>query len=80
MCGNCVAIGIAVVITHQAHQPILLVLLLALTACIVVVAGTTLRGTVECRIATTTLRATAPTMSASGWYVKIYRSGHSLNS
>ena len=65
MYGNGVAIGIAVVITHQAHHPILPDRLQAHTACFVGVVGSTMLSTAECRIATAATQATAPTAAAS---------------
>ena len=67
MYGNGVVIGIVVAITHQAHQPILPAPHQALTACFVVVVGTTVRSTAVWLVATTALRAIATPTSGSVW-------------
>ena len=65
---NGAVIGMAV-IRHQ-HRLILLVLLRALIVCIVAVAGTSMRGSVEYRFATTTIPTTETNTAASDWCVK----------
>ena len=65
MYGSGVVIGIAQAITVVHRRMILLVLLLALTVCLVAVAGPTMRRTVAVLIATPTLRPTGTTTSGS---------------
>ena len=65
MYGSGVVIGIAQAITVVLHRMILLVLRLALTVCIVAVAGATMLRTVAVLFATTTHRPTGTTSSGS---------------
>ena len=65
MYGSGVVIGIAQAITVVHRRMILLVLLLALTVCIVAVAGTTQLRTVAVIFATVTLRPSGCTTSGS---------------
>ena len=69
MYGNGVLIGIAVVITHQARQPIPPDPLPALAACSVAVTGTATLATVEFRIVATTILAAATTALVSGLHI-----------
>ena len=64
MCGNVVVIGMTKTITHQALQSILQVQHRALIAWIVAVAGATMRGAVEYRIATAALPTTETATTA----------------
>ena len=62
---NGAVIGIAVVITHQAHHPILPDQLQALTACFVGLVGSSMLRAAECRIATAASQTTATAAAAS---------------
>lgn len=64
MCGNVVVIGMTKTITRQVRQIILLVQHRALAAWIVAVAGATMRGAVEYRIATAALPTTETATTA----------------
>ena len=65
MYGNGAQIGMAT--TAAVRRPILWVLTVVLTECIVAVAGSTMRGAVARRFATTMRTTTAATTLASAW-------------
>ena len=63
---NGVVIGIVAVIIAARHKPILQVLQVALSVWGAAAVGTPMRGTVACRIVTTTCPSTPTTTWASG--------------